>query len=56
MILSKTKELRLEKKQKMFVVKNMLAQNMPVAQLCQIAECDEYYVEKIRKERNHQES
>lgn len=42
--------------QKITVVKNMLAHNMPVAQICEIVECDEDYVEKIRKERNRKES
>lgn len=45
-----------EEAKKESVVRNMLAHNMPVAQICQIVECDEDYVEKIRKERNHKES
>ncbi len=32
------------------VVRNMLAQGMELSQICQIAECDEAFVEKIRKE------
>lgn len=35
---------------KISVVRNMLAQEMPLAQICQIAECDAEFVEKIRKE------
>lgn len=38
------------------IIKNMLAHNMPIAQICQIVECDEAYVEKIRKELVHSES
>lgn len=30
------------------IIRNMLAQDMPVTQICQIAECDEAYVEEIR--------
>ncbi len=32
------------------VVRNMLAQGMELSQICQIAESDEAFVEKIRKE------
>lgn len=44
-----------EEAKKESVVKNMLAQNMPMTQICQIVECDEDYVEKIRKKCNHKE-
>ncbi len=30
------------------IIRNMLAQDMPVTQICQIAECDEAYMEEIR--------
>lgn len=37
-----------KKVEKSSMIKNMLAQDMPVTQICQIAECDEAYVEEIR--------
>lgn len=36
-------------KEKGIIIKNMLAQNMPMTQICQIVECDEDFVEKIRE-------
>lgn len=36
-------------KEKSIIIKNMLAQNMPMTQICQIVECDEDFVEKIRE-------
>ncbi len=32
------------------VVRNMLAQEMELSQICQVAECDEAFVEKVRRE------
>lgn len=42
--------------QKTSVVKNMLAHNMSIMQICKIAECDEAYVEKIKEGLDHKES
>lgn len=36
-------------KEKTIIIKNMLAQNLPMTQICQIVECDEDFVEKIRE-------
>lgn len=45
-----------EEAKKESVVKNMLAHNMSIMQICKIAECDEAYVEKIKEGLDNKES
>jgi len=43
-------EQRLIEKGKIVVVKNMLKENEPIEKICRIAECDEEFVERVKKE------